>query len=419
MMSRHKLPVSGKGWPNIRAQMDEAHQADRPWHHERTFLGGSYYGGEEVLEIANESFGVYLNHNALFAAKMYPSLVRYETEVVEMLLDLLNAPESATGSITSGGTESLLLTVKTVRDWALDRRPEVQTPEMVLPHATHPGFDKAAHLMGVKAVRMSASVDYRADVDAMARAITDNTVMLVASAPSYPFGVTDSVTELAALAERHRLWLHVDACHGGFVLPFARKLGYPVPEFDFSLPGVTSMSIDIHKLGYANKGVSTLLLRDAELQAYQRYEFSDWPAGVYATSGITGSRSGGGLASAWAVMNTLGESGYLAIVEPILRNRERLVKGINAIDGLEVWGNPDAYLVSFGSTDFDVFALADGMSDKGWWSNRLANPPSIHLFLDAGHETSIDAYLADLASVSEVVKTGALQSRGTSAVYST
>ncbi len=336
-----------------------------------------------------------------------------------MTLGLLNAPEGATGSITSGGTKSILLAVKTVRDWALEYRPEVEHPQMVVPHAAHPGFDKAAHLLGMKVARLQSDVEYRADLDAMARAITDETVLLVASAPSYPFGVTDPIAEIAEMAEHHNAWLHVDACHGGFVLPFAKRLGFNVPDFDFAVPGVWSISVDIHKLGYANKGVSTLLLRDTQLQKHQRYEFSDWPAGVYATSGITGSRSGGGVASAWAVMNFLGESGYLEIVEPILRTRQRLIAGIAAIDGLQIWGNPDAYLVSFGSTDFDIFAVADGLSDRGWQTNRLANPASIHLFLDAGHEQSVDSYLDELNSVTDAVKSGEIQSRESAAVYST
>ena len=282
-MTRCNLPSNGQGWQLTSAVMSEAQQDDQPWHHERTFLGGSYFGGEEVVKIANEAYQRYINANALFARKMFPSVVRYDEEVSDMVLGLLNAPQSAAGTLTSGGTESILLAVKTARDWGLARKPALTRPELVVPYAAHPAFHKAAHLMGLKVISVPCGADYRADVSAMAEAISDNTVLLVASAPSYPFGITDNISEIAALAERHGLWLHVDACHGGFVLPFARKLGYQLPDFDFLVSGVTSISVDIHKLGYANKGVSLFAVRDSDLQSHQRYEFDDWPAGIYAT----------------------------------------------------------------------------------------------------------------------------------------
>ena len=309
--------------------------------------------------------------------------------------------------------------MKTARDRALAGNPKLEVAELIVPYAAHPAFHKAAHLMGLKVVSVPVGEDYRANVGAMAEAVNENTVLLVASAPSYPFGVTDAVDEIAALAARHDLWLHVDACHGGFVLPFARKLGYEPPEFDFLVPGVTSISVDIHKLGYANKGVSLFALRDATLQEHQRYEFSDWPAGVYATLGITGSRSAGGVASAWAVMKTLGESGYLEIVEPILHAREKLIAGVNAIEGLKVRGLPDAYLVTFGATSFDVFALGDAMDTRGWHSNRLVDPASMHIFLDADNAGSVDEYLADLAEVAQQGRAGNLSLSHTDVVYST
>jgi sphinganine-1-phosphate aldolase len=399
--------------------MAQAHEADQPWHDERAFLGGSYFGGEQVVAIANEAYQTYINYNALFARKMFPSVVRYDEEVVDMVLGLLNAPTTAAGTLTSGGTESILLGVKTARDWALSERPNLVEPEMIVPYAAHPAFHKAAHLMGLKVVQVGIDGDYRTDVAALASAINDNTVLLVASAPSYPFGVTDAVNEIAALAVEHDLWLHVDACHGGFVLPLARKLGYQVPDFDFLLEGVRAVSVDIHKLGYANKGVSLLALRDSSLREHQRYEFSDWPAGVYATYGITGSRSSGGVASAWAVMNTLGTTGYMEIMAPILTARDRLIGAINDIDGLCVRGTPDAYLISFGSTDFDIFAVADALEARGWHSNRLTDPPSIHLFLDAANATNIDAYIEDLTTLTTAARAGELEASGKAIVYST
>ena len=417
-MPNNHLPPHGRNWEKVKAEMKAAQKDDSPWYNERMFIGGSYFGGEDVLEVANEAYQMYINYNALYATKIFPSLVRYESDVVDALLEMMNAPMGASGSITTGGTESLIMAVKTAHAWAHDYLREATQPEIVVPHAAHPAFDKTAHLMGIKAVRIAQSPDFRADIEAMERAINGNTVMLVASAPSYPFGITDPISNIAVLAEKHGLWLHVDACHGGFIFPFARKLGYSIPDYDFAVPGVTSISVDVHKLGYANKGVSALLLRDASLETYQRYTFDDWPAGTYSTQNLMGSRSGGGLASAWAVLNHLGEEGYLERVGKILDIRERFLDGIREIDGLEIWGKPEGYLIAFGSNTFDIFAVDEGMAARGWLGSRLLDPPSIHLFLDMSHAAIVDDYLSDLAEVIKAVKSGRIQSRKMDASYS-
>ncbi len=417
-MSRNQLPPQGHNWAKVKARMQVAQKDDCPWHSERMFIGGSYFGGEDVLQVANEAYQMYINCNGLYAAKIFPSLVRYETDIVGALLEMINAPIGASGSITTGGTESLIMAVKTAYAWAHDRRPGASAPEIVVPHAAHPAFDKAAHLMGIKVVRLTESLDFRADVKALEHTINNNTIMLAASAPSYPFGVTDAIPEIAALAEKHDLWLHVDACHGGFIFPFARKLGYAIPDYDFAIPGVTSISVDVHKLGYANKGVSALLLCDAYLETYQRYTFEDWPSGTYSTQNLMGSRSGGGLASAWAVLNYLGEEGYLERVGKILETRERFLDGIRGIEGLESWGDPEAYLIAFGSSAFDIFAVDEGMTERGWLSSRLIDPPAIHLFLDISHAAIVDDYLEDLAEVVKTVKSGEIRSKEKGASYS-
>lgn len=417
-MPNNHLPPHGRNWEKVKAEMEAVQKDDSAWYNERMFIGGSYFGGEDVVEVANEAYQMYINYNGLYATKIFPSLVRYESHIVGALLEMMNAPMGASGSVTTGGTESLIMAVKTAHAWAHDRRPGATAPEIVVPHAAHPAFDKTAHLMGIKAVRMTQSPDFRADIEAMERAINDNTIMLAASAPSYPFGITDSIPEIAALAEKHGLWLHVDACHGGFIFPFARKLGYSVPDYDFAVPGVTSISVDVHKLGYANKGVSTLLLRDANLETYQRYTFDAWPSGTYSTQNLMGSRSGGGLASAWAVLNYLGEEGYLERVGEILNTREQFLDGIREIDGLEIWGEPEAYLVTFGSNTFDIFAVDEGMAERGWMSSRLLDPPAIHLFLDMSHVSIVEDYLRDLAEVVSAVKSGEIQSREKGASYS-
>ena len=416
-MSEPALPAHGLPWPEVKAQMQDLQQEDRSWYSDLMFVGGSYFGGEELVKIANEAYQLYINCNGLYATKIFPSLVCYAEELVDALLHRHNAPPEAGGSITTGGTESLLMAVKTAYAWSRDHRPQAQSPEIVVPQAAHPAFDKAAHLMGLRSVRLPHNHNFHADVEAMRHAINDNTVLLVASAPSYPFGVTDPVAAIAQIAAEHGLWLHVDACNGGFVFPFARQLGYDVPAYDFALPGVTSISIDVHKLGYANKGVSSLLLRDAALEQYQRYTFDNWPCGLYSTQNLAGSHSGGGLASAWAVMRHLGEDGYRQIVGEILATRDRMVGGIAAIDGLQIWGTPHAYLIAYGSDAFDIFAVDEGMAARGWLCSRLISPPAIHLFLDRSHSTSVDDYLADLAEVVEAVKAGKITSQNRQAVY--
>ena len=417
-MTHHELPKEGQGWQAIHAAMGEARQGDLPWYGERIFRGGSYFSAPDVVEVANKAYQEYINYNALFGG-WFPSLARYEKEVVGIVLDLMAAPEGAIGSTTSGGTESILMAVKTARDWARDHLPKATAPEMVLPRAAHPAFDKAGHMMGIEVRRMATSVDYRADLDAMADAIDHNTIMMVGSAPSYPYGISDPIAEIAAMAAAHGLWMHVDACNGGCVFPFARKLGYQFPDYDFSVPAVTSISVDVHKLGYANKGVSILLFRDAALEAYQRYTLEDWPSGTYSTANITGSRSAGGIASAWAVMSYLGEEGYLKIVGTILEARDRVVSGIRAIDGLQVRGEPHAYILTFGSDDFDIFAVAEGMEVRGWLSGHGLEPDSIHLFLNGAHAPAIQGYLADLATVVEQVKAGRIVSKGVRTAYTT
>ena len=418
-MNTVSLPESGRSWEDIRGDIGEAREDDRAWHDSRTFIGGSYFGGDEVVEVANAAYREYINYNALYAARVYPSLARYEREVLDMLRDMLHAPAGAGGCLTTGGTESLLLCVHAAHSWARENRPGATDPEILLPRAAHPGFNKAAHLMGLRCVRVRETGDYHADVAAMVAAVNDNTIMIVGSAPNYPFGVTDPITELAALAKQHGLWMHVDACHGGFILPFARALGFDGPDFDLSVPGVTSLSIDIHKLGYANKGVSALLLQDADLEAWHRYSFDEWPAGTYATAAISGSRSGGGVASAWAVMNHLGAAGYRDIVGEILDVRRRYAEGIRAIPGLEIRGEPDGYLVVFGAQDaeIDIFAVDEAMEARGWLGGRLKDPPSLHLFLDRGHAESVDEYLADLRQVVENVRATGARGSGKEAVY--
>ena len=411
------FPDTGQAIDQVLRRLRSYAETDTPWHAKKMFIGGSYFGGDEILNASNMAAGVYQNHNALYAGRVFPGLVEIEQQIISMLLNLYNAPPSAIGSLTGGGTESLLLAVMS----ALKRAKSIgkQGPfDVIIPESAHPGFDKAAHLMGLNAIRLTSSDAYRANIEQIKASIGPNAIFLAASAPSFPFGITDPVDELAVIAKKHRLWLHVDACHGGFVLPFANQLGYAIPDFDFSVDGVTSLSVDLHKLGYANKGASALLLADVKNEKYQRYTFDNWPGGRYSTMGLMGSRSAGGMASAWAMMQILGQTGYREIVSEILTARDRLINGLTDIQGIRVLGNPDAYLIAFSSDTADIMALSEGMLSKGWLTGHLTRPKAIHLFLDRENVTSISEFLEDLSDTMVEVSMGRWSATSVDADYS-
>lgn len=415
-MSKTAFPADRCTRDELKRKMETFRREDAPWRSGRSFKP-AYFAGDDVLEVAHEAFGMYIDENALYSRTSYPSLHRYEVEVVDMLLDLLHAPAGAGGSTTSGGTETNVMAVKTARDRAREHKPAAAAPEMIVPRSAHPSFDKAAHLLGVKVVRVAKSPGFSADVEAMASAINEDTVMLVASAPPYPYGECDPVAQIAALARERGLWMHVDACLGGMILPFAREIDPSVPEFDFAIPGVTSISVDLHKYGYATKGVSALLLRDATLERYQRTTFDDWPAGVYSTPNISGSRSGGAIASAWAVMRYLGRDGYRDVVGRLMGVRQALVEGIESIEGLSVYARPHTFQFAFGSDAFDIFAVAEGLGERGWSVGRALEPPSIMLMLNLSHEPMVATFLAELREVVSGVKASKITAGSEPAVY--
>ncbi len=412
------FPQQSSAWDDVRAEMEDAREGDLPWRDPRNFKA-AYYAGDDLYGVATDAFNMHIAQNGVFAGTAYPSLAKYETEVIGMLLDLLHAPAGATGSTSAGGTESVIMCMKTARGWAREHKPDVTKPTVIVPQTAHAAFAKGGEMLGLKVVRMAESVDWRADVAGMRDAIDDDTIMIVGSAPPYPYGETDPIEEIAALADAHGLWMHVDACIGGMILPFMRMLGDPIPPFDFAVPAVRSMSVDLHKFGYAHKGVSAVLLRRAGDERHQLTEFEDWPAGVYRTANITGSRSGGALASAWAVMRYLGRDGYKRIFGAQRAIKERLVAGIRAIDGLDIVGTPHALHVIFTATDVDIFAVEDITAARGWLSTRMRKPDAIMLWLNLGHAEAIDAYLDDLADAVRLVKEGGLVADDRGTVYIT
>ena len=412
---RKTLPKVGLRRDAIQGALGEVKKDGADWRRGRLW-GMVYYAGDELLRIAMDAHAMFFSENMVLA-DAFPGLVRLETEVVDMAAQLLGGGAATQGSMTSGGTESIFLAVKAARDWARANRSVDGIPEIVVPRSAHPTFNKAAFYLDLKVIRVPLGADYRADVHATRQAITPNTVMLVGSAPGYPHGKIDPIDELGTLAEERGLWLHVDACVGGLVAPFVRKLGVPLPDFDLTVPGVISMSADLHKHGYTGKGASIVLFRDDDYSQYREFDFTDWPRGRYTTSTFTGTRSGGPVASAWAVMNFLGEEGYLRLARDILEAQRLLIEGIDAIDGLQVYAEPEVGVFTFGAQDFDIFAVADGLDDIGWVTNRCTEPAGIHLLLTPNHIHVVEEYLGDLAAVVEKVKQQGTCSQSSEASY--
>jgi sphinganine-1-phosphate aldolase len=398
-----RFPKCGTPWEELKRRLIDMRQRDVDWRRGRAALL-VYYAGEDVLSVAREAYTMFISGNAL-APAAFPSLATMERDLIEAALDLFHAPSEATGSFTSGGSESILLAVKTARDWHAQRRRKLNGPaEIVMSRTAHPAFDKAAQLLGVKAVRVPAGTDYRADPDALAGALTERTIMLVVSAPTLPYGLIDPVTEIAKIARDNDVWLHVDACIGGFLAPFAKRLGFDIPDFDFAIPGVRSISADLHKYGYAAKGASIILYSHRDFYKHQVADFSNWPKGRYFTPTLAGTRAGGALAAAWAVVHYLGESGYLARTSRVMQTWRKYLAGIEAIPELFVIGSPHLAILSYASQAVDIFSVADELARKGWYMSRLTEPQAIHQMVNIAHESSVEEYLWDLTDAIRQVR---------------
>jgi len=386
--------------------------------------GAVYHGDEGHVKFINEVYALNSQSNPLHA-DLWPSTIKYEAEIVSMTANMLGAQEAkrinpaanVCGAVTSGGTESILMAMKTYRDWARVEK-GITKPEIVLPVTAHPAFDKAAQYFGIKAIRTPIKDDFRADVAAMEQAITKHTIALVGSAPGYPHGIIDPIPELSELAYKRGIGLHTDACLGGFVLPWAEKLDYPVPLFDFRLPGVTSMSVDTHKYGYAAKGTSVVLYRTPELRRYQYFAATDWPGGLYTSPSMAGSRPGGLIAVCWAVMVKMGKQGYLEATRLILATADRIKQGIKEIPELRILGDP-LWIIAFTSDELDIYRVLDAMAERGWSLNGLQYPPAVHIALTLRHAQPgvAERFLEDLKESVKYVQGHPKASGGMAPVY--
>lgn len=416
-MSNGSVELDQQGIPKeqLLAEMRSLQEQDANWKGGKTW-SLVYYGGEEITSLLEEAYLTYFHGNALNPLA-FPSLRKFENEVTAMTAALLGGGSEACGSLTSGGTESILMGVKTARDMARAKRPQITYPEMIVPISIHPAFLKAAHYLGVEAVRIPVGSDFRADMAAVRDSVNENTILIVGSAPSYPQGVIDPIEELAALALEKGISCHVDSCLGGFILPFIEKLGYPLPPFDFRVPGVTSISADIHKYGFAAKGASVIVYRNKEIRRHQYFALADWPGGLFGSPTMTGTRPGGAIAAAWAILKYLGEEGYLNLARAIMDNTRALMDGINAIEGLQVLGKPEMSVFAFGSDNLDMNLVGDAMEGLGWHMDLQQKPPCLHLMVTPAHTAVVEQFLSDLRESVARVKAGEVAPSGLAAMY--
>ena len=414
-----QLPIDGRNYTEILTEIEALQgREDARWQ-EGYASGAVYHGGQAHIDFLNQVYALHSQSNPLHA-DLWPSATKFEAEIIAMTAKMLGAGEvddEICGSVSSGGTESILLAMKSYRDWALDTK-GITKPEMILPVTAHTAFDKAAQYFQIKPVRIPLDGNYQADITVVKKAINANSIVIVGSAPGFPHGIIDPIAELSNLALEAGIGFHTDACLGGFVLPWAEKLGYDVPLFDFRLPGVTSMSADTHKYGYAAKGTSVVLYRRPELRHYQYFVATDWPGGLYFSPTFAGSRPGGLSAACWASMLSLGEEGYLEATKRLLETAVKIKEGIKTIPELRILGNP-LWVIAFESPKLDIYKIMDVLTHKGWSLNGLHKPSCIHLAITQRHTQPgvAERFINDLRDAVAVVSADPEQSGGMAPVY--
>jgi glutamate/tyrosine decarboxylase-like PLP-dependent enzyme len=417
-----RLPEHGVPRAEVAGLIERLAAAEEPRWRGGFASGAVYHGDPAHVAFLNRVYAAQSQSNPLHP-DLWPSTTKFEAEIVAMTADMLGARHAGpaapvAGTVSSGGTESILLAMKAYRDYARARR-GITEPEIVAPVTAHAAFDKAARYLGMPLIRVPVDSGFRADLAAMADAVTERTAVVVGSAPTFPHGIIDPIPQIAALAAERGTGCHVDACLGGFIVPWAERLGYPVPPFDFRLPGVTSMSADTHKYGYAAKGSSVVLYRGKDLRQFQYYTTADWPGGLYLSPTFAGSRPGALSATCWAAMVSIGENGYLEAARRILETGAKVRDGIAGIPGVRVLGDP-LWVIAFATEDGpDVFQVLENMSHRGWSLNGLQRPAAVHIAITLRHTLPgvADRFVADLRESVEEVRANPGVSTGMAPVY--
>ncbi len=401
------FPQKGKPWDQVKQGLITFKGMDTSDEHGRLNIY-CHKGTEELEKIRQESYSIFAHSNA-FLAGYLDGMGQMEAEVLQMAVEILNGGNDACAHITSGGTESIFCAMHTAREWAKGEHQRAKRPEIIMPYSAHAAFDKACHFLEMDVKRIPVKGDFRADINAMASAISPCTIGIVGSAPCWPYGTIDSISELGELAQKHNLWMHVDACVGGYINPWLEKLGYNIPTFDFRVPGVKSISADLHKHGYAAKPCSTVLYCSEEYEVYHYVSVDNWPEGEYKTTGFVGSRPAGSVASAWAVMNFLGEEGYMNLTRICMEVKQKLSKGIEKIEDFKCIDN-DSTMIFFRSETLDMLTIIGGMVEKGYFPFGVFNPLLLQLIPEPVSDEAIDTYLYDLREIARGVRNGTVTS---------
>ncbi len=412
-----RLPKKGRGRKEILGELRGFGKNDPDYKHMRTW-SLVYYLGEGHTRFLQDAYNTYFSANGLNPT-VFQSLKRLESEVVRITANLLHGDRNVVGVMTSGGTESCLLAVKTYRDMGRAEK-RIKKPEMVIPITAHVAWDKGSEYFGVKAVRAPLDKSLRLDLRAVRKLVNRNTVMILGSAPEYPHGMIDPIEALGVIALEKRVPLHVDACLGGYLLPFAEMLGRPIPTWDYRVPGVTSISADTHKYGFSAKGASVISYRSLAILKHQLFVYENWPGGIFASPALLGTRPGGAYAAAWASLQSLGEEGYRKLTKTVLETADKLKAGINAIQELEVLGNPVGSVFAYGSKsrDVNIYAVGDQMEKRKWQIDRLQFPEALHAMVTPLHAGIVTKYLKDLRdSVRGVKGRPELSETGGAAMY--
>jgi glutamate/tyrosine decarboxylase-like PLP-dependent enzyme len=418
--SHARLPETGRDREAVLEELKTLDELEAARWQDGYVSGAVYHGDPKHIEFLNEAYSITSQTNPLHS-DLWPSISKYEAEIVSMTANMLGADRAqgarVCGTVASGGTESILLAMRAYRDWARENK-GITAPELVVPTTAHAAFDKAAQYFGIELVKVPVGADFRADVAATKKAINRRTICVVGSAVSFPHGVIDPIEDLSELARERGIGFHTDACLGGFILPWAEELGYDIPPFDFRLPGVTSMSCDTHKYGYAAKGTSVILYRDYALRHYQYYKVADWPGGLYFSPTFAGSRPGALSAACWAAMVSIGRDGYLDATRRILQTGAKIRAGIEAIPELEVLGDP-LWVIAFASETLDIYRILDFMTKRGWNLNGLHRPASVHLAVTLRHTQDgvADRFLHDLREAVGHTKANPQEEGGMAPVY--
>ena len=382
-MAKKNIPKLGLPQDELFNEMDNSMHSDIDWKSGKTF-GAVYYPGEEYSKVISKAYIKFIHENA-FDPQLFSSILTMENEVVEQTASLFSfEKDNLYGNLTSGGTESIFLSILSARNW-VKKNKGIQNPEVILSSSAHPAFLKAMHFLNVKAVVVSTKKDFSMDLDSFEKAINSNTILLIGSAPNYPTGMMDPIESLSKLALENKILLHVDACIGGFLLAYLKKIGDDIPLFDFKLSGVTSLSVDLHKYAYAPKGSSVLLYRNQELRKEQFSVYPNWEGGIYGSTTFLGTKPGGIVASTWMALNHIGDDGYVKLTNKTMEATKVIRDYIQNSKDISLIGNPIMSLLAFNSEKHDIYQIADLLSEKGWYIGRLQNPAGIHLVVSQIH----------------------------------